>query len=312
MIFKPADSNSVSIMSPTQEKILKGLNPKTNFSNVIVYNGNLVYYTPRFEFIMLKNIDLEDGTYKLKALQNGLQAKSSKGDQCPEFLEFITANKKLNLNKEIKDFILKAVPFVSDDERPYMKGIAFCNGRISATDGKRMISKKEEELLVDLNCIISVSKGNASFLKKLFDNSSDLTFKVFDNCVRFENEEFIYQIDIIEGQFPNVERVIPEPSEDDEVFIIPPKKTLSTIKKCMQSKYLTPVVTFIDDNIVFEDEEDEEVKVEFHSSLSHSIKFNVNYLLDALDFTDKLMTKGTKQPTYFVKGNETVVIMPCV
>ena len=303
-------------MNKRQENILKALKEyriqKQVFNSVEVMDRNLRYPINTDEGIQLKNVDYKDGIYNLPALQKGLTAESQKEPLI--FFENLEENKSLNfpvysmtLNDELKKFILQALKYVCKDvDRYIMNGIYFGNGAISATDSRRLLTK-EVTALNDADYLLNWNSKNASLLKKMFDNSDDLNLTVYKNKATLENDEFLYIFPLIDGQFPNFKQIIPEESALENEFILPDLKTLKTINSLIAKDKR---VLFKDDKIEFMNKDDETLTVFFQSSLDYEISFNVEFLIDAVDFTDRLKNKDITSPGAFFKDDQVILIMP--
>lgn len=246
------------------------------------------------------------------------QLKSISSDKFPE----IKANEELVYfelaQAEVLEMIGQTIFSVSDDEtRYYMNGVFLerKNGKLAmvATDGRRLsyIEKTVGEAVPEFAGIIIPPKA-LNLIKKLASGQGNMSIAITEKqiFVRFDNQKI--SSNLIEGQFPNYNRVIPE-SQD---FTLGLKKdefveALKRVSLLSEQKSKRIYLTVSDGNLMINTEESdigmakEEIPCAF-SGESATIALNFLFLLDplrvinseriALDFTDprKAMTLRTE------------------
>ena len=117
--------------------------------------------------------------------------------------------------KDIIEMISQTIFAVSDDEtRYYMNGVYLEKNDdklvMVATDGRRLslISKQPENIISDFNPVIIPPKA-MNLVRKLASGEGNISLAVTDKnvFVSFDNQKISSAL--IEGQFPNYQRVIP-------------------------------------------------------------------------------------------------------
>jgi DNA polymerase-3 subunit beta len=118
--------------------------------------------------------------------------------------------------KDLIEMISQTIFAVSDDEtRYYMNGVFLEKSEdklvMVATDGRRLsfISKKPENMIADFKGVIIPPKA-LNLVRKLASGEGNISLAVTDKNVfiHFDNQKI--STALIEGQFPNYQRVIPD------------------------------------------------------------------------------------------------------
>lgn len=212
-------------------------------------------------------------------------------------LDEISSNSEFELpQKTLKDIIDKtAFAMAQQDVRYYLNGlmleVASKILRAVATDGHRLAycEKETDCELADIKQVILPRKGVIE-LARLLENSDDKVrvilgnnhLRVFLNNIRFTSK-------LIDGRFPDYNRVIPDDglsvmSTDREAF----KQALMRASILSNEKY-RGIRLVLEDNLVRlqahnPDQEEADVDLEVNYKGSHlEIGFNVNYMIDALN-----------------------------
>lgn len=127
---------------------------------------------------------------------------------------YITINSEELLN------IVKETAFATstDESRPVLTGINFkINGDLlecSATDSYRL-AKKEIRLnkpVEEIYNIIIPGKNIIEFSKIIDDKEGEIKLHVFNNKILFEENNLLFQSRLINGNYPNTSKLIPEDS----------------------------------------------------------------------------------------------------
>lgn len=167
------------------------------------------------EFIQDENkIVIKPITKKVK-----FQLKSMASDKFPEFINTNNISFIEIPVQELKDMITQTIFAVSDDEtRYFMNGIYFDkkddNLILVATDGRRLsfISKPIYQGVEDFTSAIVPPKILNIILKRA-PNEGNISLAFVDKTIIVKFGNYIFTSVLIEGQFPNYERVIPEKQE---------------------------------------------------------------------------------------------------
>ena len=183
------------------------------------------------------------------------------------------------------------------DVRYYLNGMLLETGkgqlRAVATDGHRLAlcqadvsggSGDEQQVIVPRKGVLE--------LQRLISGEGPLNIELGPNHVRIEVEGIRFTSKLIDGRFPEYERVIPQDSPN----LLTVDK--STIRQALQrtailsnEKYRGIRLIIRDSGMVLQahnpeqEEAEEEVEVEY-SGEDIEIGFNVNYLLDAISAVD--------------------------
>jgi DNA polymerase-3 subunit beta len=146
------------------------------------------------------------------------QLKSMASEKFPEF----TVSTAMYFDvpvRDFKDMIQQTVFAVSDDEtRFFMNGVFFekAEGKITmvATDGRRLayISKPADSSIEDFSGVI-VPPKILSILVKRSGDEGPVSISVTDKTIFIKFGSYSLSSVLLEGQFPNYRRVIPEVQE---------------------------------------------------------------------------------------------------
>ena len=200
---------------------------------VLVKNG--LAHTTDLKVYAIEPTELPDGFYVLTDLQHGLIIPlSAEVDKFPKL-----GGQPVEWHPMSSDqawAILDAFACISDDEcRYYMNGIYIdSDGRVVATDGRRLsVEDAKFSPLVGGN-IIPNKPALKRFLKP--DRKRErLEIATGEKRVWFRRGQSVLAVDTIEGQFPNVNRVIPDGTGYGDLwFEIPEDVVLN------RSSYLSP------------------------------------------------------------------------
>lgn len=126
--------------------------------------------------------------------------------------------------KAVVEAIKKASSMTGqDDVRYYLNGVALDvkqdHMSVVATDGHRLIKivvpcKSE---IAEQKTIIIPNESIAGFIKCVEDK--EVVIQVAPNFVRFSDDQVEFQTQLIEGRYPDYERVIPQTNDMDFTFI---------------------------------------------------------------------------------------------
>jgi DNA polymerase-3 subunit beta len=144
------------------------------------------------------------------------QLKSIDSDKFPEF-PVVREDEFFEMPvKEFKDMILQTVFAISDDEtRYFMNGVFFEKQEdrivMVATDGRRLayIQKEAEKGIKDFNGVIIPPKILNLITKRAGDEGL-ISISVTDKLIFIRFGSYLLSSVLIEGQFPNYSKVIPE------------------------------------------------------------------------------------------------------
>ena len=215
-------------------------------------------------------------------------------DNCVE----INVNEFFNLIKEI------GFAISTDESRPVLTGVNFkINGDIfegSATDSYRL-AKKEIRLgkTVDENYNIIIPGKNVIEFTRILDvDNENIKIHIFNNKVLFEDGDLLFQSRLINGNYPNTSKLIPEDS------ILKITANLSELRNVIeQASILTSdkeknIVSLNTDGSLLtvksvsneKGKAEMKMQVEKNNDENITIAFSAKYMIDALNAlsTDKV------------------------
>lgn len=213
-------------------------------------------------------------------------------------VEDIKAGQSLSVSQETLGRLIEKTHFsmAQQDVRYYLNGMLLETSeghlRAVATDGHRLaLSQAGLEGKVDQQQVIVPRKGVLE-LQRLMTGDGDLNIEFGANHIRIQLEGIRFTSKLIDGRFPEYERVIPQESSnelkaDRGAF----KSALQRTAILSNEKYRGIRLVIRDSGVILQahnpeqEEAEEELEVEY-SGEDIEIGFNVNYLLDALGAVD--------------------------
>jgi len=210
-------------------------------------------------------------------------------------IEDIQGEQKISLpQKELLKLIQKThFSMAQQDVRYYLNGLLLENkdGKIKAvaTDGHRLaFCETNAETPESLDKQVIIPRKGVLELQRLLSGEGDLSIELGKNHVRIQVNDSIYTSKLIDGRFPEYDRVVPK----DTSNMIKAKK--EELKDALQrtailsnEKYRGIRLFLGQNNLVLQaqnpeqEEAEESLEVEYTGD-DIEIGFNVNYLLDAL------------------------------
>ena len=192
------------------------------------------------------------------------QLKSIAGDKFPELQEIAEDQFFEIPQKDVIQMVSQTIFAVSDDEtRYFMNGVYLENreGGLSmvATDGRRLsfISKEFEDQIPEFDPVIIPPKV-LQLLRKLASGEGNLRLAVGEKnlFMQFENQRI--SSSLIEGQFPNYKRVIPD-QQQYEITIDKPQfeEALKRVSLLVEQKSRRIYLNLSENNITLTSEESE-------------------------------------------------------
>jgi DNA polymerase-3 subunit beta len=210
-------------------------------------------------------------------------------------IEDIKAGQTIEVDQETLGRLIEKTHFsmAQQDVRYYLNGMLLETGgkflRAVATDGHRlaMCEAELDGASLDEQQVIVPRKGVLE-LQRLMSGEGSLNIELGPNLVRIQLEGIRFTSKLIDGRFPEYDRVIPkessnELSADRESF----KAALQRTAILSNEKYRGIRLIIRDSGVVMQahnpeqEEAEEELEVQY-SGEDIEIGFNVNYLLDAL------------------------------
>ncbi|MBT8104041.1 MAG: DNA polymerase III subunit beta [Woeseiaceae bacterium] len=209
-------------------------------------------------------------------------------------VEDIKAGQSISVSQESLGRLIEKTHFsmAQQDVRYYLNGMLLETGqgrlRAVATDGHRLaLSQVGVDGSADAQQVIVPRKGVLE-LQRLMSGEGDVELEIGANHVRVQLDGIRFTSKLIDGRFPEYERVIPKESTnelkaDRGVF----RGALQRTAILSNEKYRGIRLVIRDSGVMLQahnpeqEEAEEELEVEY-SGEDIEIGFNVNYLLDAL------------------------------
>ena len=203
------------------------------------------------------------------------------------------------------------------DVRYYLNGLLLeISGktlRAVATDGHRL-ALDETDINTDVQekiQIIVPRKGITELMRLLQDNESEVEIQISANHIRLKNNGSCFTSKLIDGKFPDYQRVIPELSEtpvsaDKEEL----RHSLTRASILSNEKYRGVRIILNENSLRAlahnpeQEEAEEELEVEYKGP-EIEIGFNVSYLLDTLS-----IIKSKKIKLSVLDPNSSCLVLP--
>lgn len=215
-------------------------------------------------------------------------------------IEATTGDKQFSISQKMLKQLLENTAFAmaQQDVRYYLNGLLLeAEGsivRTVATDGHRLsLAEVKAQLPGDLDCrIILPRKAVLELGRMLSDKEDDVAVEVSANHARFRIGDTLFTSKLIDGRFPDYEKVIPGKGKikitADTAQL---KMSLGRASILSNEKYrgvrflLAKDLLKIVANNPEQEEAEEEIEVAYEGD-EISVGFNVSYLLDVLNVID--------------------------
>lgn len=227
---------------------------------------------------------------------------SEEADETSEQFKFILSQKQLRSLIEATNFAM-----AQQDVRYYLNGMLWKLGQGSlcavATDGHRLALSVKDASVTGDNQIIVPRKAIHELSRLLSDDESDLTILLSNNQLRVSMQDYTFTSKLIEGKFPDYDRVIPQ--SGDKILTVDRDLLKSSLARvgvlsndkhrsiCLEMKQ--NALRIFANNIDQEDAEDH-LDV-LYSGEEITIAFNINYLIDVLNSLPAGLVKITLTST---------------
>jgi DNA polymerase-3 subunit beta len=245
-------------------------------------------------------------------------------------IEPTPSNTVLSLNEGLLKRMIEKTQFAmaQQDVRYYLNGmlLEISKGEIKtvATDGHRLALSKSGGLPTDLDIqVILPRKAVIELARLLKDTENEVKIELNNNYIKILLENAVFTSKLIDGRFPEYQRVMPSGSDKEveaEKSIL--KQSLSRASILSNEKY-RGIRFGVQDNLLQlqahnpeQEEAEEELEVNYQGD-ELKIGFNVGYLLDAISAIDEEnviieLKDSNSSALIYGKGNgeSRYVIMP--
>ena len=246
-----ASKNVISLLSniyleaENESLVIKATDMKVNFETkvpvTVVEPGPAMVLGEKFLGILGSvpegelEFECRENRIKIKtsAKKANFQLKSMDSDKYPEF-PVSAANYFEMPVKHFKEMVIQTVFAVSDDEtRYFMNGVYMekNEGKIImvATDGRRLaFAEKEADTIVDFSAVIVPPKILNIIVKRAGDEGL-IALSVTDKIIFVRFGSYNFSSVLLEGQFPNYRRVIPE--EQTKMLLVKRAEMIDALRR---------------------------------------------------------------------------------
>ncbi len=242
----------------------------------------------------------------------------------------ISAQQTLRLDRQELRQLLEHTQFsmAQQDVRYYLNGLLFetegTTLRAVATDGHRLaLAELQMSEAAQRNEQIIVPRKGVLELQRLMDGDGDVELTLGANHVRAQIGSIRFTSKLIDGRFPDYERVLP--SNPQNVLLAERKLLRHALQRAAilsNEKYRGVRLVLAENNVTIQannpeqEEAEESLEVEY-SGEAMEIGFNVNYLLDALSAVSEdqvELSLGDTNSSCLIRGpntdNSKFVVMP--
>ncbi|MEX0952016.1 MAG: DNA polymerase III subunit beta [Gammaproteobacteria bacterium] len=240
-------------------------------------------------------LDIDGDRAKVKSGRSRFTLASLPADEYPS-TEAINPTVTLNLPQGTLRQLLDDTHFAmaQQDVRYYLNGLLLelsAQGlRAVATDGHRL-AMSDAAMAIDVESplqLIVPRKGVQELLRLLDNNDESVSLEVSPNHIRLDTGRIQLTSKLIDGRFPDYQRVVPAPSDNvlsaDREGL---RQSLARASILSNEKY-RGIRLMLQANTLRalahnpeQEEAEEEIEIEY-SGAEMEIGFNVSYLLDAL------------------------------
>jgi len=245
------------------------------------------------------NFSIEDSRVSLTSARSRFTLASLPAEDFPG-LEEIEAQQTFSIPQNVFKSLFDKTSFAmaQQDVRYYLNGILMeiSSGKIKlvATDGHRLALSETglDTGVTDEKQIIVPRKAVLELSRLLDSDDSPVKCVLSQNHLRVETDALVFTTKLIDGKFPDYQRVIPvDGNKTMEVDRETLKSSMSRIAILSNEKYrgirltLTAGNLSIQANNPDQEEAEEELQVDYNES-DVEIGFNVTYLIDVLNVID--------------------------
>lgn len=287
---------------------------------------------------VLLNFELIDNKLILKARRSRFTLITLAAEAFPNLDPMSTKSSFRMPQRDLK-FVIDSTQFsmANNDVRYYLNGLLFevfdKELRLIATDGHRLafsfvdsLTDFQEQSEEDVAKQIIVPRKAISELNRLVNDSEEMiTLSLSESHLSVSFASLTITTKLIDGKFPNYERVIPAEELCNKNIIADRdvlKRSLARISVLSSEQFSSAILTFSENSLVAtvhnaeQEEAEENISIEY-SGEEFTVGFNESYLLDALNAIEEdqvVMSLTDTNSSCLIRGlnNEKVkyVVMP--
>lgn len=241
--------------------------------------------------------DLQENRLKIKSGRNRFSLSTIAAQEFPNIEDSLFTTKFVIPSQTLKDLINKTqFAMAQQDVRYYLNGMLFeiDNDKLLtvATDGHRLALSKlqlDQNVTDDLVQAIVPRKGVMEASKLLSSTDENCNVELNNNHIRISLADFVFTSKLVDGRFPDYEKVLPKNAEQvllsDRELI---KDAFSRASILCNEKFRGVRLTLNKDRLIINANNPEQEEAEIELDVEYDgdemeIGFNVSYLVDALN-----------------------------
>jgi DNA polymerase-3 subunit beta len=275
------------------------------------------------------SLDIQDGRLQIKANKSRFNLQTLPAQDFPKVAEQLEQAEKVEVEQRLlkKLFGMVQYAMAQQDIRYYLNGVLLViegtSLRLVATDGHRLAftSATLNESYAKREVILP-RKTISELVKLLTDTEDRIVLDLAENQTRIAFADVVLTSKVIDGKFPDYERVIPKYENHLTLDKQAISQALQRAAILSNEKFRGVRFVLTEKNLRIissnseQEEAQEDMEVDYHGP-ALDIGFNVNYLLDGLNsVSDTMVTFSFGDPNssilITVPGNDSFkyVVMP--
>lgn len=243
------------------------------------------------------SLDIQENKLVIKANKSKFNLQTLPAQDFPLVTDQLENASKISIKQGLLKKLLGLVQYAmaQQDIRYYLNGVLLVieedKIRLIATDGHRLafVSSTLESKYAKREVILSRKTVN-ELLKLLTDSEETITLELAEKQVRLSFKDIVLTSKVIDGKFPDYERVIPNYTNHLLLDRITVLQALQRAAILSNEKFRGVRFVLTEKNLRIvssnseQEEAQEDIENDYHG-LALDIGFNVNYLLDGLNNT---------------------------
>lgn len=240
-------------------------------------------------------LEIQENRLHIKAGKSKFNLQTLPARDFPKILEHFEQSEKIQLKQaQFKKLIgLVQYAMAQQDIRYYLNGVLLVvdgtNFKLVATDGHRLAftsAKLDKEY--PKTEVILPRKTIAELVKLLEDSDDDISIEFAENQVRMNFSGITITSKVIDGKFPDYDRVIPSYTNHLALNRLVILQALQRAAILSNEKFRGVRLILTEKNLRVsssnseQEEAQEDIETDYHGA-ALDIGFNVNYLLDGLN-----------------------------
>lgn len=241
------------------------------------------------------SIDLKENKAQIKSNKSRFNLQTLPAQDYPKLSDQLENAKKISLpQKELKNLLFSVqYAMALQDVRYYLNGVLFViegnQVKVIATDGHRLAYNAGKiEGIHEKNEIIIPRKAVAELSKLLADTDDTIELEISSQQMKANFSGISLVTKVIDGKFPDYERVIPKYDNHLQLERISVLQALQRAAILSNEKLRGVRFVLTEKNLSLissnseQEESQEDIETDYHGE-ALDIGFNVNYLLDGLN-----------------------------